>query len=739
MSASVGRRLAAALLALLAMLPAGLRAAPVVRHELQVRIDPDSHQLEVRDRLHVPAALVREDLTFTLLAGLQLQDLPGRPALQPLHPGLPDSAVGTDRVDPTARVPVKVYRLPGLLPGQDYRIELVYRGRIDHPVRQVDAAYARGAAQSPGLIEARGVVLSGATHWVPQIDELLLSYTLDIDLPAGWKSVSQGERLASAEDDGRRHERWQVPTPSVAIDLIAARFSEYSRDFGKIKAMALLRQPDAALAARYLEATGQYLQMYQDLLGDYPYGKFALVENFWETGYGMPSFTLLGEQIIRFPFILHSAYPHELLHNWWGNGVFVDAQGGNWCEGLTAYLADHLVAEQRGLGSEHRRDILQRVSDHVTPALDFPLSQFQGRHDAVSEAVGYGKSAMLWNMLRVQIGDPAFVAGLRAFYRQHVFATAGFDDLRLSFEAASGQPLAAFFAQWVQRPGTPELRLQAARVRGTELDLTLAQVQPGPAFALDVPVAVQTASGVEMKTVSFAAGQGERTATLVLRAVPLRVQVDPQFQVYRRLSPLETPPALSRAFGSARVLIVTPGADAGLYAGLVKAWRRDGVEVVADSELQTLPADRAVWVLGADNRHAATVARGLLAHAASLDAGGTLGIAADRFEPAGRSLVATLRHPDNPDNPAAVLVYASAPSAAAATALARKLPHYGKYSWLVFAGDAADNEAKGSWAVRDTPLARELVAGAAPLQLQERQALAELKPLLEAQRPASRP
>ena len=88
------------------------------------------------------------------------------------------------------------------------------------------------------------------------------------------------------------------------------------------------------------------------------------MENFWETGYGMPSFTLLGQQVIRFPFILHSSYPHEILHNWWGNGVFVDYAGGNWCEGLTAYLADHLIAEQRGQGAEHRRAILQRV--HAT-------------------------------------------------------------------------------------------------------------------------------------------------------------------------------------------------------------------------------------------------------------------------------------------------------------------------------------------------------------------------------------
>src|SRR5258707_15462104 len=138
---------------------------------------------------------------------------------------------------------------------------------------------------------------------------------------------------------------------------MAAPFSEYSRDAGGVKAMAFLRKPDKALADRYLDATAQYLEMYRGLLGPYPYSKFALVENFWETGYGMPSFTLLGEQVIRFPFILHSSYPHELLHNWWGNGVFVDLAGGKWCVGLTAFLPDPPIAEQRDPVADHLRPL----------------------------------------------------------------------------------------------------------------------------------------------------------------------------------------------------------------------------------------------------------------------------------------------------------------------------------------------------------------------------------------------
>jgi aminopeptidase N len=249
--------------------------------------------------------------------------------------------------------------------------------------------------------------------------------------------------------------RWESPEPMEEIFLIAARFHEYSSKAGRVDVIAFLRTPDEALAAKYLETTSQYLDMYRSLIGPYPFTKFALVENFWETGYGMPSFTLLGEKVIRFPFILHSSYPHELLHNWWGNSVYVDFGGGNWCEGLTTYMADHLIKEQRGQGAQYRRDALQRYADYVGPDGDFPLRSFISRTDAATEAVGYGKSMMMWHMLRRMIGDGPFIEGVRAFYRDNIYRAASFGDLRAAFETASGIDLGGFFEQWVERAGDP--------------------------------------------------------------------------------------------------------------------------------------------------------------------------------------------------------------------------------------------------------------------------------------------
>jgi aminopeptidase N len=700
---------------------------PVVHHDLAVSFDPTSHRLKVRDHIHVPGALVTAPFVVALNADLAVEPASGGLKLVPVASSAQRPDGGTDDGAPKSPIHVAVYDVEGAIPGQDLTGDISYEGIVNYPVEETGGEYARSFAESAGLIEQRGVFLAGTTHWVPQVSDALVTFTLTVDLPAGWRSVSEGERISS----GRGPERWSAATPSEEVHLIAAPFTEYSSDAGAVKAFAFLRRPDQALADRYLGATAQYLDMYRGLIGPYPYAKFALVENFWETGYGMPSFTLLGEKVIRFPFILHSSYPHELLHNWWGNSVFVNLAGGNWCEGLTAYLADHLIAEQRGQGVEHRRAILQRVTDYVTPANDFPPSRFRSRHDGVTEAIGYGKTAMMWNMLREKVGDEQFVKALQAFYRDNRFRLASFDDIEKSFETVSGRDLRPFFDQWVRNTGTPELRLDAATGQGNRINISLSQTQPGRLFALDVPVIIATGNGVETRTIAMPADRPRVDASFDLNGPPQRVEIDPQFQLYRRLSPLEVPPSLSKAFGASKVLIVISASTASVYAGLAKAWARDGVTTVMDSALDILPSDHAVWVLGAGNKFAPLVSDALKPYGASLDAGAAPYPAAPAGTTTGRSLVAVARHPRNPDS---VVVYVSASSEAAANALARKLPHYGKYSWLVFAGDEATNEGTGEWPAGETPLARNLTSQGRSIKLAQRKPLAEVTPQFDTTR-----
>ena len=83
--------------------------------------------------------------------------------------------------------------------------------------------------------------------------------------------------------------------------------------------------------------------------------------------------------MLRLPFILATSLPHEVAHCWWGNGVLVDWARGNWCEGLTSYVADYLSRERESAeaGREYRFQALRNFAALAGGEEDFPLSRFR--------------------------------------------------------------------------------------------------------------------------------------------------------------------------------------------------------------------------------------------------------------------------------------------------------------------------------------------------------------------------
>ncbi len=695
--------------AALAFLPWLSPAAPLISHTMQIKLEPAEGRLEVTDHVRLPEHVLEA----------------GTPLHLELHAGLSPSVEGggaflTPEAPIEGDVPIQRYRI--VLSPHRNDFTLHYAGAIRHALS--DEGLSRREASTPGLIGPQGVYLDGSSYWYPRLGEDMVRFSMKVRLPQGWQAVSQGARH-QAQDSVL----WEEDKPQDDIWLVAGPYHTYARRAQEAETLVYLHQPDQALAKRYLDATGRYLDFYSRLLGPYPYAKFALVENFWETGYGMPSFTLLGPRVIRLPFILYSSYPHEILHNWWGNGVYVDYSGGNWSEGLTAYLADHLLKEEQGEGAEYRRSALQRYADYVAEARDFPLTAFRARHGEVTQAVGYDKALMVFHMLRRNLGDSTFVHGLRRFYSDNLFRRAAWSDLRAAFEAVSGKDLRPYFQQWLERPGAPSLALRNVRVEsagsGYRLRAELIQTQDGPAYALGIPVAVQTAAdGAAVEQVVPMHGRSV-ALDLALPDAPLRLDVDPRFDLFRRLDPGEIPASLGLLLGAGRPLFVLPSAAPAelrqAYRGLALAWSHDPQAVAEDAALRRLPTDRPVWLLGWDNRFRSALAPALAAAGAAQAA--TEATVAGKPLPRGDlSVVLAVRRADAPDYG---LAWVGCDNPRALPGLARKLPHYGKYSFLAFEGDAPDNVLKGQWPVAHSPLSVTLEGKhpLAPLHLAPRPAL----------------
>ncbi len=708
-------------LILLAFSCAAASHAAVIHHQLVVSVQPASHRLSVIDRVTLPVG-TGGPLSMLLHAGL--------------NPRVRDAGAAVTAVERVGDRGVPVERVTLALAPSVRQFTLEYGGEIHHPVRQLSPDYARSFGVSPGVIAETGVYLSGASHWIAQPAGYAATFSMTVSLPARWQSMSQGARHWRWSQHPRTVETWSTDKPQEEIYLIGGRFTEYQQAAGAVDAMVLLREADPSLAAKYLGAARLYIEMYGDLIGPYPYAKFALVENFWETGYGMPSFTLLGPRVIRLPFILHSSYPHEILHNWWGNGVYVDYQRGNWAEGLTSYLADHLVKEQRGQGVPYRRRTLQKYVDYVRDNEDFPLTGFRARHSSATEAVGYGKTMMLFHMLRRKLGDERFVSALRELYRRHRFRVTTFDDVRDVFANVLGEPLGSFFEQWTQRAGAPSLRVMNADLQpaadgaGFVLSAVIEQVQDADVYTVTVPVAVHLERTERAYQTSVRLRGRRQAFSLTLPVRPLRLDIDPEFDVFRRLDRHEIPPALSQMFGAGRALMVLPSAaDPQLkraYRELAASWsegRTARIDVKFDNELDRLPGDRAVWLFGWTNRFRSALSDALADDRFS-DRAGRVEIGGESFERAQHSVVVVARHPASPDDG---LAWVATDAVAAVAGLGRKLPHYGKYSYLAFTGAGPDNVAKGQWPVSRSPLSLALTpAGGRPTaRLAARRPLAE--------------
>jgi aminopeptidase N len=716
--------------------PAGLvrldnpSRSAILRHEIQAFLSPDTHLLTATDRVtlvHPPAVPAEQPVSFLLWKTLSVTAMWGEETpvryedVEGMNPRSFWKRPPYDRLDDFSKArEIRLFLQTAPAWPETLHFTVTYSGVVMDSLRPPQAAYARSFDTTDGLITTQGAYLAGSTYWVLTRPDEVFTFSLRADLPAGWRSVSQGGLSAADPETGTGQQRtdiWECPHPMDEVYLVAGPWKMHSKSLNGVEAETFTyANTDSSIVNRYLNGTEDYLKLYGRLIGPYPFEKFALVENFWQTGFGMPSFTLLGDRVIRLPFILYTSYGHEILHNWWGNSVFVDTDSGNWCEGLTTYGADYLykVRESAEAARQYRLGALSGYLDYVSGKEDFPLSRFRERHDFATQAIGYSKSMMVIHQLHRAAGDSLFWESLRRFYRDNLWRRASWGDLLKSFQQTAGIDREAFLNNWILRSGAPVLSLSAVeRERAGDawkVQATLEQKPPAGAapgddapYPLLVPVRLLWAGGGD-STWQVAMPDRQTHWSARVTKEPKALQVDPDFEMMRRIDPSEIPPTLSRVLGSDTVSVLIakdlPAPLARAYRSLAQEWGRgQALKVVEEASLPKLPwtPPGSAWYLGL-GPSAGERLRGLSEAGRT---GGGWRIAGKDY-PGSATVLVTGSLGTGGRAWALVL----APDSAQVAVVGAKIPHYGKYSYLVFEG--GKNTGQGVWTQIDSPLAVDL-------------------------------
>jgi hypothetical protein len=210
------------------------------------------------------------------------------------------------------------------------------------------------------------------------------------------------------------------------------------------------------------------INLYNELLGIYPYKQFDVVEAViggGAAGIEFPQIVFIASDYYADPMdnemVPHGqefTVVHEILHQWWygvvGNNHYLHAFLD---ESLTNYLTtvyfekiyDEETSQQQTLINVLLPYLfwLYGLNDGVDQVVDTPTDAFPSETDYGT--VIYNKGPLGFQAIREAMGDDAFFAALQAYFTDETLGIAQPEDLLAAFNDAADAPIDDVWNHWI--------------------------------------------------------------------------------------------------------------------------------------------------------------------------------------------------------------------------------------------------------------------------------------------------
>ena len=438
-------------------------------------------------------------------------------------------------------------------PGEAYTIYIDYTSKPDELKVKGSAAItdAKGlyfinpdsaVKGKPVQIWTQGET-EGSSAWFPTIDRPNQKTTDEISMtvPSKYVTLSNGY-LASSKPagPGLRTDTWKMEQAHAPyLFMMAVGDFKIYKDTWRGKEVNYYLEPKyAPFAKQIFGNTPDMLEFFSNRLGvEYPWNKYAQIvcRDYVSGAMENTTATLHGEQVqltdrelLDREYTGESVIAHELFHQWFGDYVTAESWANITVNETMADFSEGLYAEHkygRDAADAHYYRYLRRYLSSPRDATK-PLVRFHyDEQEEVFDLVSYQKGGAIMDMLRTYLGDDVFFAGLQKYLKDNAFGNGEAHQMRLAFEAVSGQDLNWFWNQWYFAPGHPVVSIDYAWDAAKKVQsVTMKQAQPGQTFRL--PFTIDYYVGGKVKHQPVVMTETTQTFTLPLSTKPDLVNVD---------------------------------------------------------------------------------------------------------------------------------------------------------------------------------------------------------------------
>jgi len=452
--------------------------------------------------------------------------------------------------------------LTPVAPGAKVTLTFTYAGPLaneeNSPVPGVRAA----------AITRDGAFLLLPARWFPLTNYPSNRYTATfrLNVPDVFAVAGTGKAAAPAPTPGRNSVEgnrliytFQCDTPAPYGTFVAGNLQLNPKQAEGINVNVYAPREASGDAQKFADDVARSAIVFSDMFGPLPRPDFTIAQLPDGTlrDFAGPGLLLLSKRIWD-PRASDRTIARLVASQWWGNAVLPATRGDVWISDGLARYSEALYAEQNA-GKEAG---LKAVDEFAVGALMFeeaaPIAQAArlAPYSADYRSVVMNKGAMIFHMVRAQMGDVAFKSLLHDFYFKYAEGSATIENFealaeqRAQASAKTGQPppdLRSFFAQWLNSTGVPDFTIEYVVYRTHQGFRVVGKIkQPLDTFHMPVDLRIETEGNPENKTIDVIGTESEFTVETFGRPRPGGIKIDPNNLILKGSSTLRARAAIAR-------------------------------------------------------------------------------------------------------------------------------------------------------------------------------------------------
>jgi len=365
-----------------------------------------------------------------------------------------------------------------------------------------------------------------------------------LTVPGDWLTISNG-KLISVSDatEGLKTWTWRESQPSSTylFTVVAGELAEVKDTWRNVPVTYYAPKDRGDRLAPNYSRTPAMIDLFSKKLGvDYPWEKYsqAMVDDFVAGGMENSSATTNTSSSLNHPKIAaeiltdeDNLISHELGHQWFGDLVTCKDWGNIWLnEGFATFMETvwteaHYGKDQADFERwQNAREWMAQSNLFAKPIVrhDFDdSSEFDGN--------AYTKGGWVLYMLRDQMGEENFYAGLKHYLEANRGKNVMTADLTKAIEQATHQNVDQFFTQWVYGAGAPKFEISYTYDEAKkQVALTVKQTQKreGRVGLFRVPVDVEITNATGPKLYPIVVSKESQTFPFSSQSAPVMVLFD---------------------------------------------------------------------------------------------------------------------------------------------------------------------------------------------------------------------